>query len=175
MNIHTLFRFLVTFIAAVCMSSAMAQEPSKTTTKTTGKVSAATTAKAPTAPAFDSGATPDNVFYKTDQFWDHGVARMWAGFYVRFTPENIKQYVYGNTVVFGNGEKRKIIGSTVNGDSAWDVRVEGDKLDSAKVGSPSKFKVTLARPPAPAATAAPAAAATKKAAPTMVPKKTPSK
>ena len=182
MNISTLSRLFVAFIATICVASAMAQEPTKTTNKTSTTKTSAATASNTTKPAFDPGTTPDNVFYKTDpSFWDHGIARMWAGFYVRFTSENIKQYLFGNTVVFANGEKRKIIGSSVNGDGAWDVRVEGDKLDFTKVGSPSKFKVELAKPAAPAAAAVTPAAATtknsaaKKAAPTTAPKKASSK
>lgn len=129
--------FAITYFANV-----HAQETSNTTTQK----AAVAPARVADAKKVDAVTTPDNVFFMTDGTWDKGVARGWAGFYVRNTPENTSQFLHGNTVVFKNGDKRTITGSSENG-PYFDVRVSGDVLDSAKVGLPSTFKVTKAATP----------------------------
>lgn len=132
--------FAITYFANV-----HAQETNNTSTQ---KVDGAPAAKVADTKKVDAVTTPDNVFFMTDNTWDKGIARAWAGFYVRNTPENTSQFYHGNTVVFKNGDKRTITGSSENG-PYFDVRVTGDVLDSAKVGLPSTFKVTKAATPTP--------------------------
>lgn len=147
MNTKILSRFLVASIAALCISVTMAQETSKTTnkastTKTSQATSKSSTEKADSTKAVDPSTIPDDTFFLTNGSWEKGISLRWAGFFVKNTPDNIKQYVAGNTVVFPNGDKRTI---TAAASSApyLNVRVSGDKLKSADVGLPSEFKVVV--------------------------------
>lgn len=150
MNTKILSRFLVASIAALCISVTMAQETSKTTNKASTtktsqastKTSKSSTAKADSTKPVDPSTIPDDTFFLTDRSWEKGISLRWAGFFVKNTPDNIKQYVAGNTVVFPNGDKRTI---TAAASSApyLNVRVSGDKLKSADVGLPSEFKVVI--------------------------------
>jgi hypothetical protein len=150
MNTNILSRFLVASIAALCISVTMAQETSKTTSKTSTtktsqastKTSKSSTEKADSTKTVDPSTIPDDTFFLTNGSWEKGISLRWAGFFVKNTPDNIEQYVAGNTVVFPNGDKRTI---TAAASSApyLNIRVSGDKLKSADVGLPSKFKVVV--------------------------------
>jgi hypothetical protein len=136
MNINMLRHFVVAIaITVVGITSATAQETS----------SSAKTTKAPAAAApkvVDPSKISDDVFFLTDANWEKGVALNWAGFFVKNTPENLAQYIKGNTVVLGNGEKRTIT-STAPNPPYLEVRVSGEKFKSEAVGLPSKFKVIV--------------------------------
>lgn len=79
-------------------------------------------------------------FYLTDANWVHGVARRWAGFYVPNTQKYRELYQLGRTVVFKNGDSRKII--RTHADRGYlQVYVEGDILDARRTGRPDVFTV----------------------------------
>lgn len=150
MNTKILSRFLVASIAALCISVTMAQETSKTTNKaTTTKTSQASTKtnkssteKADSTKAVDPSTIPDDTFFLTNGSWEKGISLRWTGFFVKNTPDNIKQYVAGNTVVFTNGEQRTIT-SALPSHPYLNIYVSGNMLNSADVGLPSKFKVVV--------------------------------
>ena len=136
MSNRVLCQFLVGILVAGSMSNAMAQESTKATTNKTAAAPASATK------TVDPSTIPDNEFFLTNGTWEKGIHRVEAAFFVKYTPDNIEQYVQGNTVVFPNGDKRTITNSRKN-PPYIEVRVSGDIFTSAAAGLPSKFKVIV--------------------------------
>ena len=82
----------------------------------------------------------DDVFFRTDEKWDHGILRASAGFFVRNILKNQNRFAPGNLVQLGNGEKRKILRQEQNG-IYLNIYLEGAPLSYSIVGSPSEYSV----------------------------------
>lgn len=79
-------------------------------------------------------------FYLTDQNWQSGVARSWAGFFVPNSYYFTSRFIPGKHVMFRNGETRKIENVVASG-NYLNVHVEGAVLDPAKAGIPSEYSI----------------------------------
>ncbi|OLY97124.1 hypothetical protein [Polynucleobacter sphagniphilus] len=79
-------------------------------------------------------------FFLSDGNWLNGVARRWAGFYTSNTSIDRANFKVGNSILFQNGDIRKIVKISENG-FYLNVWVDGDILNPNEVGFPSKFKV----------------------------------
>lgn len=77
-------------------------------------------------------------FYLTDENWNKGVARNWAGFFVPNTYYYSTIFKTKKYVKFANGDTRKILKISASG-KYLNVNVEGAVLNPKKTGSPSKF------------------------------------
>ena len=82
----------------------------------------------------------DDVFFYSDEKWDHGILRASAGFFVRNILKNQNRFAPGNLVQLGNGEKRKILRQEQNG-IYLNIYLEGAPLSYSIVGSPSEYSV----------------------------------
>lgn len=78
-------------------------------------------------------------FYLTDGNWVKGVARRWAGFIKQNTNFNRSAFSIGKSVVFPNGETRKIIAVSESG-PYLNIWLDGEVLSVEAVGSPNKFR-----------------------------------
>ncbi|HEY9859137.1 MAG TPA: hypothetical protein V6D16_06505 [Candidatus Obscuribacterales bacterium] len=79
-------------------------------------------------------------FYLSDQNWERGIARNFAGFFVPNRKDTVQQFVPGRLVVFKNGETRKILSINSNG-IHLNIVVDGKLLSPDQVGLPSEFTV----------------------------------
>lgn len=83
-----------------------------------------------------SGVPPTNI---SDQTWENGVARKWAGFFVEATPANRGIFVRGRILRFANGHLRTVLkGEVANG--YLNVMVDGPNLDGSLVGYPHQIR-----------------------------------
>ncbi|PRY68933.1 peptidoglycan/LPS O-acetylase OafA/YrhL [Glaciihabitans tibetensis] len=78
--------------------------------------------------------------YLTDDYWQAGVSRESAAFFVSRTKANLEQFEPGRTVTFDNGEHRRIV-ETETTDLFLQVIVSGQPLDGTIVGYPHEFSV----------------------------------
>ena len=76
-------------------------------------------------------------FYVTDENWERGVARKWAGYYV---PLESREHAPGKVVKLRNGETRRITQVQVKG-PYLNVFVAGKPLDPKVHGIPKDFRV----------------------------------
>lgn len=76
----------------------------------------------------------------TDNNWEKGIARHWAGFFVPSTPKNLSQFKTGVIVVFEDGSERVVTETKQNG-QYLNVYLEGEILNPQSVGLPNKFSV----------------------------------
>ncbi|QGX99633.1 hypothetical protein EI983_15710 [Roseovarius faecimaris] len=83
--------------------------------------------------------SPD-TFYLTDDNWDMGVARNWAGFFLPDLDQFISQFRPGRNVEFGNGDVRRIT-QVIRESGYLNVYLEGEPLSADEVGVPSGFTV----------------------------------
>ncbi|MBD1945546.1 hypothetical protein H6F50_24885 [Coleofasciculus sp. FACHB-712] len=79
-------------------------------------------------------------FYLSDQNWERGIARNFAGFFVPNRKDTVQQFIPGRLVVFKNGETRKILSISPSG-IYLNVVVDGKVLSPDQVGLPSEFTV----------------------------------
>lgn len=82
----------------------------------------------------------DHIFFLTDNSWVDGIARRWAGFFVPNTPKFYDEYKLGRFVQLANRETREITRIEPNG-LYLNIYLNGDPLDSEKVGLPTRFIV----------------------------------
>jgi peptidoglycan/LPS O-acetylase OafA/YrhL len=100
------------------------------TTVGTAAIAQAELAKIPSA-------TPVDL---TDDNWQSGVGREFAGFFVPKTDVNLAHFAPGRTVTFANGEQRQIEHvETI--DVFLQVMLKGGPLDGIDVGYPNEFTV----------------------------------
>jgi hypothetical protein len=79
-------------------------------------------------------------FYLTDENWNNGIARHWAGFFTPNDSSYEKKYITGRIVQFGDGQERQIIDVRKAG-AYINVFVAGEPLDPEKVGRPDTYSV----------------------------------
>jgi len=79
-------------------------------------------------------------FFATDEYWNHGVARKWAGFYVPNTEPFRAQFRREKFVVFNDKTSKRII-NVIQSGSYLNVYVEGDVLNPDLVGTPNLFTI----------------------------------
>jgi hypothetical protein len=79
----------------------------------------------PTGPAFDL----------TDKNWVGGIARNWAGFFVKNSAKSREIYKRGQTLRFADGQFRTVTSVTTS-ESYINVFLEGPPLDGSTVGHP---------------------------------------
>lgn len=79
-------------------------------------------------------------FYLTDDNWDHGVARRWAGFIVPNIELYVRDFVVGNYVKLENGDTRKVVDVKPAG-KYLNVYVEGEILIPGRAGVPSNYVI----------------------------------
>ena len=76
----------------------------------------------------------------SDQNWDSGVSKVFAGFFVRDRPANHNLFKIGDTLKFTNGDKRTITNLTFI-EGYINVFLNGGRLNPEKYGYPQKFLV----------------------------------
>ncbi len=79
-------------------------------------------------------------FYLTDENWNKGVAKAWAGFFVPNTYYYSTNFKTGKHVRFLNGDVRKIIKVTAF-EKYLNVDVEGAILSPQEAGLPSEYSI----------------------------------
>jgi hypothetical protein len=83
----------------------------------------------------------DNISHDlTDRNWVNGVARDWAGFFVRSSIPNRERLIRGKKIHFADGQVRTIIRQE-DGGSFLNIFLDGQPLDGNIVGYPHKFEV----------------------------------
>jgi hypothetical protein len=85
-----------------------------------------------------AAAAQQMSFLVTDDNWDRGVARSWAGFIVPNTASYARDFMVGNYVKLGNGDTRKVVDVKPAG-KYLNVYVEGEILIPGLVGVPSRY------------------------------------
>lgn len=83
---------------------------------------------------------PGTDFYLTDVNWINGISRKEPEFFDRNRSPYTERYQVGRFVFTPNGEVRKILRVTPNGEYL-NIYVDGPVFDAAAVGFPSAFKV----------------------------------
>jgi hypothetical protein len=86
----------------------------------------------------------DDAFFVTDDNWVRGISRRSAGFFLPNRPEVLDAYKPGRYVTFADGQSRRIERADASG-AYVNVHVEGEPLDAARVGLPSRFAVSSRR------------------------------
>jgi hypothetical protein len=76
----------------------------------------------------------------SDQNWDSGVSKVFAGFFVRDRPANHNLFKIGDTLKFTNGDERTITNLTFI-EGYINVFLSGERLSPEKYGYPHKFLV----------------------------------
>jgi hypothetical protein len=77
-------------------------------------------------------------YFLTDENWQNGVARRWAGFFVPNDPRLVSQLEKGVDVIFSNGTTRKIVEVRTEG-QYLQVYLNGAPLNPAKIGPPTTY------------------------------------
>jgi hypothetical protein len=76
----------------------------------------------------------------SDQNWDSGVSKVFAGFFVRDRPANHNLFKIGEMLKFANGDKRTITDLTFI-EGYINVFLDGELLNPEQYGYPNKFRV----------------------------------
>ena len=76
----------------------------------------------------------------SDQNWTLGVAKNWAGFFVKNTDDNKKNLSIGKKVRFANGSIRNIVKQESSGEYL-NIFLDGQPLDGMLVGYPKEIKI----------------------------------
>jgi hypothetical protein len=76
----------------------------------------------------------------TDKNWINGIGRVFSGFFIANTPDNIKLYKIGRRIKFANGDTREIVGLE-HSDQFINIYVSGKPLDGEQVGFPNKLEI----------------------------------
>lgn len=79
-------------------------------------------------------------FFLTDENWDQGVARNWAGFIVPNTAPYARDFMAGNYVKLENGDTRRIVDVQPAG-KYLNIFVEGAILSPGRAGLPSHYVI----------------------------------
>lgn len=85
-------------------------------------------------------ATIHEAFFISDENWQHGIARKWAGFMLPNTKAYIQKCKTGRIAKLPNDERRLITGVRSSGKYLY-VYLEGAPLDHNKVGSPNLIEI----------------------------------
>ncbi len=82
----------------------------------------------------------DTAFNLTDQNWVNGVARNWAGFFVRNTMKNRNSLTPGKAIKFAGDHSRSITRQE-DGGYFLNIFLNGNPLDGNILGFPHKFEI----------------------------------
>jgi endoglucanase len=83
---------------------------------------------------------PVTPFPLSDQNWEMGVARNWAGFFVINTKNAKSKFKLGAQILFKDGSLREIL-KVVESPEYLNIYLEGPILNSTLTGYPNKFQV----------------------------------
>ena len=79
-------------------------------------------------------------FFISDENWEHGVAKKWAGFFVPNRLTNSDIFKVGSKVRFLDGEVREILRQDQVG-HYLNIFLDGQPLDTERIGFPDKLEV----------------------------------